>query len=549
MKALLLVLTIFAFSVNSFAKEQKKSPKGKYKFDINVYYKLKFPDRQKYLQLYVDFVKEIGKDGKIAQKADLDLMQLLFPTADAADGVCLTGGIYYTPPCGALRSTEFPDEIKSVFSGCTSGNRCAAYFGLDASGNGLCYDTQDNATKECQGKSSPEAIQRLNGALANQFDPKARALQKALDIDLKNDLIETHCLSKSSKKGACARLASAVETYRSKAGATGAAAPPDAGNLGGKGCIEAEVQALESTGKGAGKGLNRLWYQMLKSGAIACGAPSFTAMQQKMGVCEINDSDVVENVERDLRSGDYDNLLRALNTLENGKPVNARSDEWKSFTYYMGITPDEFKRVFCAKDTSAAAEAGLGVTKSAAGIGTEDFGKLTITDHTNRRDAFKNCVKEVFKKQTVDGADVKAIYTSNRRNSVCQFKSAKFDPADITGNTAKYTGGKYYLSDNKTGQCYALERAGTDCNSMGNLTERQKGGVYDCKAKNGSTSLPTFYRLKPINGGDTSPIVKEGDALLSSFSFQEYDCGGNFKHCGIDNNYCKDENGASPIGH
>ena len=86
MKALLLVLTIFAFSVNSFAKEQKKSPKGKYKFDINVYYKLKFPDRQKYLQLYVDFVKEIGKDGKIAHKADLDLMQLLFPTADAADG-------------------------------------------------------------------------------------------------------------------------------------------------------------------------------------------------------------------------------------------------------------------------------------------------------------------------------------------------------------------------------------------------------------------------------------------------------------------------------
>lgn len=537
MKAFLLVLTILMFSVNGFAKGKSKSAKqDAYKFDFQVYYKLKFPERKKYLEAYIKFAQQVEAQVHAEHKSEFDLFRLIFPTADASYGAsyCFSGGIFYNPrdgkkkDCGPVPAELMtPPGTSSVMS-CPSGQtRCASYFGVDSSNNLLCWSGEERyATVSCGKKSSPEAVERLNQLMANRSSEKGQALNKLLDLELnKNDLIGKYCLERSNKgKGGCAALAKAVADYRKIAGI---AAPPEAGDsVGGRGCADAEVQAIES----AGKNINRVWYQLLKTGTTGCNAAAFQNMQQKMGVCEIGDSALNVDFERDLRSGQFTNLKKSLDNLAVGKNIDSRSDEWKSFTYYMGITPDEFKKIFCAKDTSEAATAALGLTQSAAAIGADNFGQISKEDHQNRRQAFKSCAQSVFKKQTIDGANVKPIYTSNRSHSVCQFKTATFNVNDIIQNTGKYTGGKYFFSDNKTGQCYRLEQAGTNCGSIGSHAERSNSGVV-CGANSGTT-LPTYYKLTTIGGGDSSTaIVKEGETLRSSFMFQEYDCGSTARHC------------------
>lgn len=551
MKAMLLILTILMFSVNGFAKTkvQKKSSKDAYKFDLNVYYKLKFPDRQKYLEMYVNFTKEVEAEMQAENKSRFDLYNLLFPTADAADASCNTGGIYYEPPCKALTSAQFPDDLKTAFSGCTSNNRCAAYWGLDSSGNGLCWKTEGkklgehNATGQCAAQSSPEAIQRLNQALANQYDAKSKALQKALDIDLnKNAGITKFCLDKASnkRKGACAKLAKGVEDFRNKAGGTGTDITTN--DQSGKGCTSAEAGAIDAVTR---KATDPVWYKMLTM-AAAGGCPggvSYEEMVRKVGICEAytgDDGAARPNVEEDIRN--MDNLRNAIHAFQNQKTPE-KGDQWNSFTRYFGVTPDEFKDVLCLK-TSGQVYGKV--------FGDNGSDKLGVNAHggdgdmfKKRRANFKQCVKNNIKKETINsnGEQIDK-FVSKDAGKVCRFKPATANFDDILANPSKYKG-KYFFSDNAGGNCYGLDRVSKNCHDIGDWTEKQTNKLFCTAADKGadgtvSMNQKGYFRLNPVHKSDNSVKLVDSENLSKNFMFYEYDCGSSVR-CTSENNYCNDK--------
>lgn len=554
MKAMLLIVSILIFSLSGFAKTkaQRKYTKESFKFDQKVYYKLKFPDRAKYLGAYVKFVKEIEADKQAANKSTFDLYKLLFPTADAQIGVthCLTGGIYYTPPCGTLRETEFPASLKTVFAGCTSNNRCAAYFGLGADGNGFCYQNEGNATKQCADQSNPEAIGRLNNALANKYDAKSQALQTALNIDLKNDLIAKECLDKGSQKGACGRLAASVAEYKKVAGGTGGAATTADGvtpnDQMGKGCTQAEALAVAkatNTSTAVGMAHDTVWYKMLTMAAQgACpGGVSIEDMMRKVGACQFSVVDRKQgtvDVEKDLRN--MDNLRAAVNNFVSGKNVE-KGDQLNNFTKYFGVTPDEFKKVFCAPTAGHVYAQVFGPQGNGSG------GLQANSLGGDRRENLKYCVKTNIKKQSFNEQGQMVDRYTAQGAKTCQFKpaSAKFD--DMLANPSKYQG-KYFFSDNINGNCYSLDKVSKSCADIGSLQERQNSKVYcsqgEAPASPGTISMNSvgYFRLKPVYKSDSSDRIATSNDIASQYMFFEYDCGSNFKQgCGIDNNYCRDE--------
>lgn len=540
MKVMLLIAAILMFSLNGFAKvkTQKKSSKDAYSFDIEVYYKLKFADREKYLKLYVDFVKEVDTEKQASHNSQFDLYRILFPTADAAYGkdYCLTGGVFYAPPCNdASRQKLFSEDIKVAFSGCASGNRCAAYFGLDASGNGLCYKNEGSATSECAKQSNDTTIQKLNQTLANRYDPKAIALQKALDQDLnQNNLIKKYCLDKSAKGPACKRLAAGVTNYNNKKGGTGTDTPPAEM---GKGCGEAEAQALS---KKENKVINPIWHKMLGMSAFSCGKP-FEDRARNLGVCSLQTESPIPNVDRDLSSGNYDNLKAAINDLQNGREVKQNSDGWNSFTNYFGITPAEHKNIFCAKSSKEAWSAMKDHTKFSVNNPSND------ANSQRRRDQFKKCFFDNIKEETVERNGVKEYqYLSKNHYDVCRFKEGqKFEPGsprfnDLVANLAKYKG-KMYFSDNRNGNCYALEKVSNNCSDIGDLRERQRSGL-SCESDPNKTQ--GYFRLNPVHKSDSSATLTDGKTLFEKFAPFEYNCGENAKRCGADTDYkCVDERG------
>jgi hypothetical protein len=546
MKAILLMF-IFLLPLSGFAKTNKtKYTKDSFKFDERVYYKLKFPDRVKYLKVFIDFAKEIDAPKKVS--SHFDIYRLIFPTADAVYGKdwCLTGGIYYAPPCEKLPATSFSDDIKPAFSNCKNNNRCAAYFGVDSGGNGFCFTNEKSATTQCASQSSPKAIQDLNQLLANPTDAKAAAMKAALLKDLdSNDFIKKACLDNKTKKGSCEKLASAIATYKGKAEAPNG---PLGSDTTGKGCNDAEAQAVNAAAGKSGK-VNQHWYLMLKTAALACGT-TYSAMTQKMGVCETEEPGV--NVESDLRSGRYDQMRKALASLENKQSVTPMSDPWKQFTNYMGVTPDEMKKVFCAKSSGLAFKEAVGndgvggLTLSAPGGNSEGF--------KDRRERFKSCVKSTIKKQTVNDRDDGSVdkYLSNRSHSACQFKKASARIEDIIANPSKYQSGKYYFSDNVAGNCYGLSKAASSCSGFsfnekrdaevnnactrGNEEEPAKAGI--------SANANGYLMLSPIHQDGTSKKIVDVKDISSGYAFYEYDCGSSFKHCVQDNDYCGE--GAPP---
>lgn len=542
MKAILLVLTILAFSVNGFAKGKSASvKKSKYGFDWTVYYKLKFPDRQKYLQLYVEFVKELEAKNKVAANSEINLMNLIFPEAHAmkyGTDYCITGGIFYTPPCKALRSSEFPESIKPAFSGCTSGNRCAAYFGLDASGNGLCYKSESSATTECANQSNADAIQRLNTALANKYDPKSRALQTALDIDLKNNLIDKACLSASTKGNSCKKLAAAVETYRAKAGITGTTPPGTDIMTGdtGKGCSDAELQAItkEKGMMGNRQGVaHPVWYQMLKMGGLACGR-SMEEMQKTMGVCLTDPRVSLPNVASDIQA---DNLSAAIRLLENNRTSELTINQKDAFANYFGMNTDDFKKVFCSKTAGQAYQSGNSLNYNIGAGG--DAAKA-------RREMFKGCLNSTIEKKTFNENGEKVDrYVSKNHYDVCRFQPARARFEDIISNPDKFKG-KYFFSDNTSGNCYGLDKVSRSCSDIGTLKERQNSKLY-CSASETpaagtiSTESNAYFRLEPVHKSDNMAAVADGASLTKNYTFYEYNCGSTTPACTSENNYCNDK--------
>lgn len=575
MKNVLVLISILFLSFNVLAKSpgktqgkskanvsSKKYAKDAFKFDLRVYYKLKFPDRKKYLMAYVDFIRAVNSELQAKHEVELNLMRLLFPTADAQYGVdhCYTGGIYYplsesvSGSCGSgYKSTYFPEQLKAAFSGCTNNNRCAAYFGVDSSNNGFCFQTEGNATTECLNQSSPEAIDRLNQLLANKYDAKAIALQKAIELDLRNNnLIAKYCLDKTDKGGKCAKLSSTVAEFKNKIQSPTSSSITAGNDQNGKGCAQAEIDAINAaTGKakiadrGDAKKVSPIWYKMLTMGAQgACpGGVFYDELVQKVGVCKQFSLSETPDVEADVRNNDA--LRDAINVFSSGGTV-AKGDQWRTFTNYFGVNPEEFKKVICAKDTATARVETLGVDgdPKKPGLLPNTFGG-SGEQFTKRRNQFKSCIADNIKLEPDSKGESK--WRSNADKNTCHFQQAfssnKIEDTqilDMIDHPEKYKG-KYYFADNTTGNCYSLEKATRTCNNEFASMQERSANSFVCPTGSGALEDYSYFRLSPVHQTGYSDPIMTAKNFKQRFTAFRMDCGSAATApCNADNDYCRE---------
>ncbi|MCC6137004.1 MAG: hypothetical protein IT287_00090, partial [Bdellovibrionaceae bacterium] len=234
-------------------------------------------------------------------------------------------------------------------------------------------------------------------------------------------------------------------------------------------------------------------------------------------------------------------LKVAINDIQNGREVKPNTDGWISFTNYFGVTPVEFKNVFCSKSSEDAWKA----------MKRPEMSNSQSSDPTSkrRRDEFKKCFYDNIEEKTVERDGVKSIqYVSKNHYDVCRFKDGqKFEPGsprftDIVANLGKYKG-KMYFTDSSNGNCYALENVAGRCNEIGDLKERQRSmEKKTLVCENDPNKAQGYFRLTPVHKSDSSATLVDGKTLFEKFAPYEYNCGSNPVRCGADTDYkCVDD--------
>jgi len=553
-KFLMMILMITFTMSPAFAKGQAKKVSS-LGFDKRVYYKLSFQERLKYLKAYVDFVVAMEKEGKkIAfhsdeKSVDEILSELLIPKAFAATTscvaaktCCLTGGIYYAPPCGALPGSMTSGGVDVVYS-CGVQNRCAIFFGVGSDGKGHCWSSEGSATTQCAGKSSDASIAELNKRLSackmNQSAyTECKSYMALMASDLENNpYIKEACVDRSSKRGACAKLAAAVSK------ATGIAdgaitEKPGTPNIKGEGCSTVETALLNGTGGDDSK-KHAGWYELLKTAGLGCpqsSVPDMKTIMARAGVCQVSATTPQHNVMDELRHPSRSNALDVFNKLQDPRnlgvvDMDANRAGWNSFADIFGLTPGEFKKVFCDSTTATDFHKALkelpDTPPSGAAVASE------------RRKVLKACNEQTHQPSSSDPGRLVSNFDPS-----CRFKPAPAMSFDsLKSATANDFNNKYYFQDNVNGACYTLEKAvGSDaCKSIGTPIERNASGIT-CPTTTGMpgtavTSGGGYARLdNAIENDSMDRIIPEAD-VASKFTIYQWDCGapGNpFSNIGID---------------
>lgn len=299
MKVLIVFLMALAIPMSGFAKSNKRvhASQVKLKFSPAVYYKLDHKNRLKYLNAFMDVAVEIEKEMKRDKQASqgVDLMHLLFPTADAqVNGICLIGGVYYKKPangCGDSIPQEHQYSELNSFYSCGPAKRCAAYFGTDSSGQGFCFSKKNNETADCDAQSkAKDGAKNLAAVLNNCAAKKAQC--DAFNAAISKDQAELSAYCGNRTKGACGRSKTAIAALTGVADQVPAGSSADSKT----GCTEGMLgQMSGDTPESLAKQLNMkngvdpYWYQMAKIATFACDSTkksSTSDIFKNTGVCE-----------------------------------------------------------------------------------------------------------------------------------------------------------------------------------------------------------------------------------------------------------------------
>lgn len=310
MKAMLLILTILMFSLNGFAKTKLRKVKPQLKFTAEVYYKLSYQDRMKYLQAFIDIAVEMekAKNKTSASHKSFDLYSLLFPSAEANGHVCLAGGIFFDRPAGVTNCdremTTLPDSVRTAdaagspslasFYTCGPEKRCGSYFGVNTSGQGFCFTNFRSATSECQAASTAgNGVQNLASRLANcsANGPFCNTFRTAMTRD--QEKMAAYCDAGRSA-GACRRARETIASLTALTGGNPAAATPTPIMDATSGCSERDLQAMQGEAFGSierqlgfERNSDTLWMYMANMAQHACG--TYRDPQQILsviGVCQ-----------------------------------------------------------------------------------------------------------------------------------------------------------------------------------------------------------------------------------------------------------------------
>lgn len=603
MKAILLILTLCMIPMSGFAKGKRAKLPVRMKFTPYVYYKLDHKGRIKYLNAFIEVAREADKKLRAEGKPEkfMDIFDFMIPHADAAGNVCLLGGIYFDKPAGVNNCndvTKVPSDFQfndlnsfyknsTATPNCKPENRCAAYFGVNSSGDGLCFKSAGNATSECYAESKKQdgvknLASILNNCSANQA--KCSAFQKAMAKE--QEKLSAYC-DAHSKSGACKK---AKETIASL---TGDAAKVPAGVLvdNKTGCTDGNLGQMNADNPDSlakqlnmKNGVDPYWYQLARLGSLACDSSKKMSTEEifkNVGVCEarsgaeaacqapqselgkcINgeiekmgqdafrkavadadsslcktswggattctkgnnpleirnaiESGKIEGFEKVVakmcpsqgksftdcraRSGgagleakpDVTRLLR--NTVEAESAVrnlesfqNLTDGQKAGFEKFFGISPEEFKSVFCAKSPEAAR---MNAEKAFFAKGAGD---------NPVRARMQACAQETVKetKRFMSGA-TKTDTRSNYQDRACnQVKITNIREGDLNTGMKNYL---YYEKD--TGRCYK----GSDI-----MTSLPSGAKSSCSSKCnndnvGIISTPRYIKLEhSYAGSDAEP--------------------------------------------
>ncbi len=553
----LMVFTHSAYGANNAqaAKVAKKQivKKNKLQFDPLVYYRLPKKKRGEYLQIFIDLAVKIDAANKKASSAQGDvyqnLLEILFPHADAAGNICLNGGVFYDKPatgCGStVPESALPADTVSAlkpYYNCGFEKRCASYFGVSSSNQGFCFSDSDGATNSCwsqsqaaNGRANLQTI--LDGCVtASSTTAACRAFRTAMAADQAK--IDQYCVGEMIAKSFCQSAKAGIASLSAGLPTT---APANGSELAGQGCNQAEINSLNAQRDGTTPAVARgrstvdpIWYKLLNIGASGrcTGGASFEQIERKVGTCTSAIQEAVD-VEGDLRSRDV--LRSAVNKMTARAELSL--EEKNRFQDYFGINPDEFDSVICASDTRAAMTARRRMAVSGTG------------ERALRRNRFFSCMdRNVTLHETNTGE------SEWRSNSTASTNTCRFSPtdgikmSDMIANPQKYRG-KYFVADNMTGICYNFERAGRTCSDVRTQAEFSQVRCSIPPTGQASGGLVTnengLIRLSPLHRSDYLDTVISATDFNQQYTAFELVCAGARPSCGIDNNYCRDTDGVA----
>ncbi|MBY0383869.1 hypothetical protein K2X05_01810 [bacterium] len=563
MKYVLVLISILFLSFNVLAKSPGKTQgkskanisakKMKIQFDPDVYYKLSPGKRSEYLQIFIDLSAKLEqlnakKDRKSAMHFFYnELQDILFPKADAdTNGVCLNGGIFfeYTGAC----PTEIPEAYRfsslAPYYSCGLNQRCAAYFGVDSSGQGFCYTNSSGATADCKSKSEAAGgkaeLQKLlascaptsSGATVASVTATANAKCSAFRDSMARDSanMARYCISDNSTTPWCQAAQESFNAVTSTAAASaGSTAVVPASEIG-RGCTQAEVESINSTlpkkqlqiGPNStvdlSKKVDPLWHQLLVIGSSGgcSGGISYDNMLRRVGRCQ---SPMASDIDVEAEKRNNDALNDAINMLTSGQEIK-NGDQLREFRDFFGISPTEFKSFFCASSTSGAMTAfGNRLMKESSPGGSSDY--------KARRNRFKSCVSSSVKLEANSAGE--QVWRSNMSNNTCSFRPAVIPNIfSLITNPERYRG-KIYFSEKGSMNCFGFESARAD-----GAARATPGTVAE--------NVPSFVQLAPLPGSSYRGQSISTTALNEKFTAYELSCSPSpdERLCGIDNNYCRD---------
>lgn len=335
-------------------KKAVDSAKFKLKFDTQVYYKLSHKNRLKYLQVFADLAVQAEKAQEKNKKTAsgnfyFELQKILFPVAEADGAVCLNGGIFYERPssgCGSVIPESHRFANLTSYYTCGMEKRCAAYFGVDSSGQGFCYTSSAGATAECRDKSAAANGQSnlrdlLNNCSANS--EKCSAFQQAMAADQAK--IEQFCAGDQNSRAYCQAARTSIANFTSTPGVL-PTAPATAMLDATSGCSEVNMQAVTGSGFGTlqrqlgfDRNVDSYWMYLASMAQHACG--TYKDMQQVLkvvGVCQAPSSTVevctsekeklatcVKDIFSEGSLSDFEAKYKGLNTSRRGISVKPRT--------------------------------------------------------------------------------------------------------------------------------------------------------------------------------------------------------------------------------
>lgn len=355
---LVLVLLTISFS-GAFAKSSKKNTnkmytsvntkKVKMSFDAKYYYQLSFKNRLQYLNEIHGFMVHASKrKGDKFKSAFFERLLIDFAHAEE----CFSGGIAYTAAnCGVL-----PESFKindTTLDACPAGSqRCSVGSGLGVDGRVLCYELskEDGATKLCEGAGDgvvggKTGIERLNEELTRcepiRFtNSRCSALVSALEMD-----------TKSLETSACQSAPKTCQRFKERIAKLNKYAPtevvnPTAPLRDDDGCAEAEAKVSQQmiSEKLGTENVNKKWLKLVSLSSQACGnAGDLESQLKKFGACTIPSSS--NNVEADIMNNME--LRAAVGSIANPGVYQVDNSKSIAFKNYFGISPVEFKKLFC----------------------------------------------------------------------------------------------------------------------------------------------------------------------------------------------------------